>query len=64
MTADEWKAASHPIYLRLFQLGEKAQDLGLTDEERAEREGLDRERDGLLREFLVSSRSEGDSPCR
>jgi hypothetical protein len=55
MTADEWKAASGPLYLRLILLQDKAQDCGLTEAEKDEYTQLQAETGALLHRFLTES---------
>lgn len=54
MTQQQWKDESGPRYTRLFELYAKAQDNGLTNEERREMDDLDQKVGELLHEFTAS----------
>jgi hypothetical protein len=48
-----WKNASHRSGVRLIELSDKAQDVGLTDDERREYEEVKAEHNRLFREYLA-----------
>lgn len=54
MSEQDWRQQSGPHYTRIFELYAKAEDNGLTDDERQEMEDLDQKVDELFREFLAS----------
>jgi uncharacterized protein YnzC (UPF0291/DUF896 family) len=43
MTIAEWKAKTKPLFKRIVELDMRAEDNGLTDDERAERDRLEKE---------------------
>jgi hypothetical protein len=65
LISEEWKAASHRPLLRLIELTDKAEDFGLTDDERREYAEVKAENARLFREYLaeiLGSKIEGGSP--
>lgn len=62
MTIAEWRAQSKPVILRKMELWDKAEDGGLTIEEKAELERLNNEDSRLLSALLKTPENWGDDP--
>ena len=59
MTTLQWRIESGPIYIRLLELDELAQDSGSTPEQQSERKRLDAESSRLLGLMLAEKSNWG-----